>query len=243
MDLRAAIIGGTGVVSAVLREATSPVFVPTPFGIVRARIFSEKKVLFVARHGMDHRQPPHKVAYGALASAMRQLDVSAVFSTGAVGSLRKELPPGTLLVCSDLLDFSGRHVTRFERAVVHTDMTAPFNPSLRQALLVGARREGLDVVDGGVYVCSNGPRYETPAEIAFYRSAGGDVVGMTVGTEAVAMREAGVPYACLAGVTNLAAGLTDSALEHEEVSRAMTSLSKKMLRILLAAIDEVCGDA
>jgi 5'-methylthioadenosine phosphorylase len=243
MEVRGAIIGGTGVASAVLFQATSPVIVPTPFGIVRARILSERKVLFVARHGIDHCVPPHRVAYRALASAMHQLGVPAVFSTGAVGSLRKDLAPGTLIACSDLLDFSGRHVTRFERHVVHTDMTAPFDPSLRRALLSAARREGLDVQDGGVYVCSNGPRYETPAEIAFYRSAGGDVIGMTVGTEAVAMREAGVPYACLAGVTNLAAGLTESTLEHQEVSRAMISLSEKMLRILLAAIDEVCGDA
>lgn len=243
MELRGAIIGGTGVVSAALLEATSPVFVPTPFGVVRARLLREKKVLFLARHGIDHRQPPHRVAYLALASAMQQLGVRAAFSTGAVGSLREDLAPGSLVVCSDVLDFSGRHVTRFERAVVHTDMTTPFDPSLRQALLGAAQRHGFAVTDGGVYVCSNGPRYETPAEIAFYRSAGGDVIGMTVGTEAIAMREAGVPYACLACVTNLAAGLTDSALEHEEVSRAMISLSDTMLRILLTAIDEVSGDA
>lgn len=242
MELRGAVIGGTGVSSAVSLEATSPVLVPTPFGIVRARLWREKRVLFVARHGFDHRLPPHSVAYRALAAAMQDLHAPAVFSTGAVGSLREDLPPGSLAVCSDVLDFSGRNLTMFERDVVHSDMSAPFDPSLRRALVSAARREGIEVTDGGVYVCANGPRYETPAEIAFYRSAGGDVIGMTVGSEAIAMREAGVPYACLAAVTNLAAGLSGSPLEHEEVSQAMAPLVDKMLRIMLTAIDEVCGD-
>lgn len=174
---------------------------------------------------------------------MRDLAAPAVFSTGAVGSLREHLPPGSLVVCSDVLDFTSRRVTLYERDVIHTDMTTPFDSSLRRALLSGARREGIEVVDGGVYVCANGPRYETPAEIAFYRSAGGDIIGMTVGSEAIVMREAGVPYACIAGVTNLAAGLSGSSLDHEEVSQAMEALSDQMIRVMLAAIDEVCGDA
>jgi len=243
MELRGAVIGGTGVVSVVPLDETSPVLIPTEFGLVRARLLRRQRVLFVARHGLDHRQPPHKVSYRALAVAMRQLGVRAVFSTGAVGSLRADLPPGLLVVCSDLLDLSGRNLTMFEHDVVHTDMSAPFDPSLRRALLSAARQEHIEVVDSGVYVCSNGPRYETPAEIALFRRAGGDVVGMTVGSEAVAMREAGVPYACIAGVTNLATGLSDSPLEHEEVSQAMAPLSERMLRIILAAIHEVCGDA
>lgn len=229
--------------SGVSLQETTPVFVPTEFGVVRGRLLKQKRVLFVPRHGLHHRLPPHSIGYRALAVAMRNLAVPAVFSTGAVGSLRESLAPGSLVVCSDMLDFSGRHVTLYDREAVHTEMSASLDPSLRQALLHASHREGIGAVDGGVYVCTNGPRYETPAEIAFYRGAGGDVIGMTVGSEAIAMREAGVPYACLAGVTNLAAGLSASPLEHEEVSRAMGALSKKMLRVILAAINEVCGNA
>src|SRR5436189_62411 len=68
---------------------------------------------------------------------------------------------------------------------------------------------GGEVVAQAVYVNVNGPRYETPAEIRMFVEAGGDVVGMTAGSEAIAMREAGVGYGCLAIITNLAAGLRE----------------------------------
>lgn len=146
-----------------------------------------------------------------MAVGLAQLGAPPCFATAAVGSLRPEWTPGTFVVCSDFLDFSGRNLTIFEDRVEHRDFSEPFTPRLRDALL-GAFPEAKD---GGVYLNLNGPRYETPQEIRTFRTWGADLVGMTGASEAIVMREAGVPYACLAIVTNLASGIAEGPLDHE----------------------------
>jgi len=81
----------------------------------------------------------------------------------------------------------------------------------------------------------DGPRYETPGEIEMLRKLGGDIVGMTAATEAIAFRELGVPYACLAVVTNHAAGMGAAELGHEEVVEVMESAGEKAVRLFLEA--------
>lgn len=230
-----AIIGGTGILTSMPVGDAVPVAVPTAHGLVKGLFLRERNLYFFPRHGGRHETPPHRVSYRGLALAMKSLGVPQVISTGAVGSLCADLPAGSIVVCSDLLDFSGRNQTLYDNTVVHTDISHPFDPAIREALLRSASRLSEKIEERGVYVCVHGPRYETPAEIAFYRQAGGDVIGMTVGSEAVAMREAGIPYACLAGVTNLAAGLAKGALHHDEVVANIGALSKRLLAILFGA--------
>lgn len=193
-----------------------------------------KSVLALSRHSAGHKVPPHKVAYKAMALALQQLGVAACFSTAAVGSLRPEWGCGTLVACSDFIDLTARFPTLYDRTVVHTDFSEPF--SARKYLLSAARELDIDVKDGGVYVCGNGPRYETPEEIRVEQQLGGDVVGMTAASEAIVMREAGVPYACLAIVTNLACGISDMPLNHEEVVEEMQRSGDTALRIISQAI-------
>jgi 5'-methylthioadenosine phosphorylase len=144
-----------------------------------------------------------------------------------------EWEPGTLVACSDLLDLTGRRQTLFSRDVRHTDMTHPF--PARDFLLDAAKAVGEDLVNGGVYLSADGPRYETPQEIKMMATLGGELVGMTAATEAILMREAGVPYACLAIVTNLAAGLSAHELHHGEVEDMMKERGAKVVEILLRA--------
>ncbi|RMG21897.1 MAG: S-methyl-5'-thioadenosine phosphorylase [Armatimonadetes bacterium] len=238
-----AIIGGTGILSSVPVGESLPVCVPTADGLVRGLYLKERRVFFFPRHGGAHKVPPHRVPYRGLALAARMLRVPRVVSTGAVGSLRSDLPAGSIVACSDLLDFSARNLTLYESSVVHTDMTHPFDPALRHAFRKSAEEVSERIEENGVYVCVNGPRYETPAEIAFYRQAGGDVIGMTVGSEAIAMREAGVPYACLACVTNLAAGLSPGSLSHEEVVANMDTLAHRLLTIIFRTLEAMDEDA
>lgn len=238
MRIDAAVIGGTGIGERLLALGGAPVHVPTPLGMVRGRwVEMEGRAVMVAsRHSAGHRVPPHRVRFGALALAMRALGARAVFSTAAVGSLRADWPRGTFAVPDDFLDVTARNATLFDDRVVHTDFSEPFAESARQGLLHGAEAAGVPVHPAGVYVCGNGPRYETPFEIDLYRKAGGDIVGMTAATEAILMREAGVPYACLCVVTNLAAGMESEPLDHEDVVQEMDRAGDQAVRVLAEAV-------
>jgi 5'-methylthioadenosine phosphorylase len=188
----------------------------------------DKSVVIVRRHSIGHKVPPHKVRYGAIADGLRRLGVGRCFSTAAVGSLREDWPVGTLATCTDFLDMTGRGTTLFSRGVRHTDFTTPFESS---GLLCSD-----DVRTPCVYACMNGPRYETPIEVAVLRKLGCDVVGMTVASEATVMREAGIAYGCLAVVTNMGCGLGGGQLSHGEVGDVMSSCGGRIVEILLEAV-------
>lgn len=229
VQIDVALIGGTGIGDRLAALGGTPLHVPTPDGLVRGRLLETRglRLLLLSRHSAGHKVPPHRVPYVAMARAAKSLGVKACLATAAVGSLVREWGPGTLVAPADFLDLTYRNVTLHERTVTHVDFSEPF--SARAALL----QEG--VVDGGVYLGLNGPRYETPAEIVTFRGLGADLVGMTASTEAIAFREAGVPYGLLSIVTNLAAGLSDVPLDHEEVVVEMKRTGARAVEILLEA--------
>lgn len=211
--------------------------VPTSYGIARGKLLQldDKTVFIMSRHGLGHKLPPHRVNYRAMAQALHNLGVRACFGTAAVGSLRKEWGAGTFVLCNDFLDLTGRNLTLFDRKVVHTDFSCPFGVRGSKALQEAADSAGVPL-ERGLYVCGNGPRYETPREIALYAKWGGDLIGMTAATEAILMREAGVDYTCLAIVTNLACGLAETPLSHGEVEDAMGRSAEKAVNLLLSTI-------
>ena len=223
MDL--AIIGGTGLYDPGVLDEPRALVASTPYGT--ASLFvgrrGEHEVAFLARHGTDHGVPPHRVNYRANIWALRQIGVRRIVATAAVGSLRQALPPGHVVLVDQFLDFTrGRPSTFFDGPVQHTDMTEPYCPGLRGRLAQAAERAGVPVTLGGTYVCTEGPRFETPAEIRMFAAMGGDVVGMTGVPEVVLAREAGLHYAAIAIVTNYAAGISPSPLTHEEVVGVMS---------------------
>lgn len=236
-----AVIGGTGIGSRLLALPGEDATIPTERGEVSARLLRREgaRVAVLSRHAAGHRVPPHRVPYGAIALAMKAAGARAVFATAAVGSLRSDRLPGDLILLDDFLDFSGRQVTLFDREIGHTDFSAPFDPGARGALVVEARARGLAIHEVGTYLNLDGPRYETPAEVRLFGSWGCDVVGMTAGSEAIVMREAAVPYACLAVVTNLGTGLSSGPLSHAEVGDVMESRGEAIVALLLAAADRL----
>lgn len=232
------LIGGSGVGHRLEALGGVRVAIPTEVGMVRGRLieFGGKSVLAVQRHSGGHKTPPHMVNYAAFALAAKNLGVKGVIATAAVGSLVPEWTPGTFVFCSDFLDGSCRQTTIFDRTVVHRDFTHPFDPGLRAALLSAADKLGEGVQAEGTYLTLNGPRYETPAEIKMVRGWGADLVGMTASTEAIVMREAEVPYACFAVVTNLAAGISETTLDHSEVLDVMEQRGSTVLKIIETAL-------
>lgn len=232
-----AIIGGTGVGSRLAALGGSPVAVPTESGMLRARklVHDGQTLYLIQRHSGGHKTPPHLVNYKAIARGALALGVSGVIASAAVGCLRADWPVGTFVVCSDFLDFSCRRLTMWDREVEHVDFSTPFDSNVRRAIIEAGGKVGMKMQEQGVYVNLDGPRYETPQEIETIRQLGGDLVGMTAASEAIAFRELGVPYACLAVATNSAAGMGEKELGHEEVVEVMESAGAMAVAVFLEA--------
>jgi 5'-methylthioadenosine phosphorylase len=119
---------------------------------------------------------------------------------------------------------------------VHIDVTEPYSPHLRQLLQSTSDGLNVDLHDGGTYLCAEGPRFETPAEIRLFAQWGADVVGMTGVPEVTLAREANIAYAGVSIVTNLAAGISPQPLTQEEVLSAMKTALPRVVQLFLEAV-------
>lgn len=234
-----AVIGGTGMNDwpglSILRAQP----VGTPYGdpsapLTYGRIYGVD-VIFLPRHGEGHKVPPHLINYRANVWALKDAGVRSVIAIAAVGGIAKAMKPAAVAVPDDVIDYTfGREHTFFDgvRAPLsHVDFSEPYAPRLRQALLKGARRAGVKLVDGGVVGVTQGPRLESPAEIARMRRDGCTMVGMTGMPEAALAREAELDYACLALSVNWAAGLGSGDI-HAEIERTVADGMKKVRAVL-----------
>ena len=251
-----AIIGGTGVD---LRGENSPLsetreeIVTTQHGaaLVTLARFAGRDLVFLHRHANPDSQtksisshlPPHRVNYRANIAALKKLGATAIFASTAVGSLRREWTSGTLVLLDQFIDCTtNRHKTFFDLGAVHIDVTQPYCPALRDLLGASARSLNLDLQDGGTYICANGPRFETAAEIRAYEKWGADVVGMTGVPEATLAREANISYAGVSIIANLAAGISAHPLTQAEVIDAMKIALPRVVELFLHAAREYADD-
>lgn len=195
-------------------------------------------IAFVARHGGDHSIPPNAINYRANIKSLKDLGVESVFAVNVVGSMVADRGPGSLFIVDDFIEFTqARQCTFFDRPgeVTHTDMTSVYDPELRAILIRAAELEGQDVTKTATYVCTDGPRFETPAEIRMFTQLGAHVVGMTGYPEVALAREAGLRYASIAVVSNFAAGTTDEVVEENEIWQALETTKDPVFRILRRA--------
>ena len=240
--IRIAIIGGTGVYDPRILDNIRDITVVTPYGTVLCKKgeYAGKEVAFLPRHGSTHSIPPHLINYRANIWAMKKLGVQNIIATTAVGSLNADMKPGDFVILDQFLDFVKNRVCTFyeggERGVVHVDVTAPYCPQLRQVILQAALAEQIKVHSQGTYVCTDGPRFETPAEIKMYAKLGGDLVGMTNVPEVVLAREAEICYTTISMVTNFAAGISSQPLTHSEVVETMNANTENIKRLIMATI-------
>lgn len=243
-----ALIGGTGLERLPPDWSAEPLRIETRFGVataVRARRGAER-FLFLSRHGETHGLAPHRINYRANIAALVEWGVTRVLATNAVGSLRLDLPPGSFVLLSDFLDFTrARPLSYWDdhpdspAAVVHTDFSEPYCPELRRVLTEAAAALGVPLTPRGVYLCAEGPRFESPAEVRLFAQWGADVVGMTGLPEAVFAREAGLCYAAVAIVTNYAAGLTRERVDHEAHVRRMAADAETVRGLLMEAVQRM----
>ncbi|HEX4843758.1 MAG TPA: S-methyl-5'-thioinosine phosphorylase [Limnobacter sp.] len=226
-----AVIGGSGLSQLPDFEITRRQVQRTPYGepsgaLTMGRL-AGRDIVFLARHGYGHTIAPHQINYRANLWALSQLDIEGIVAVASVGGIRADLKPGQLVVPDQILDYThGRAATFFEgdnEAVQHIDFTWPYDAALRALLCQAADAAGEQVVQGGCYACTQGPRLETAAEIRKLARDGADIVGMTGMPEAALARELDIPYAHLALVVNQAAGVGESAQEisHAQISKTV----------------------
>jgi 5'-methylthioadenosine phosphorylase len=248
--MRVGLIAGSGVEDLYNGAATRLESVATDYGGVGAFVLEtdgDHEVVFLPRHGKGHSIPPHMINYRANIRALEQLGCTCVIATNAVGSLNEQMQPGDFVVCDQFLDFTKQRPLTFydgeDGIVRHVDVTHPYCARVRRALREGCRAAlGEELHPTGVYVCAEGPRFETAAEIEMYRQLGGDVVGMTGVPEAVLAREAGLCYATVCVVSNWAAGVKGDRVSHGEVIEIMERRQADLRCMLREAIARVTDD-
>ncbi len=228
-----AILGGTGLTRLKGLEVLRREVVHTPFGEPSGALtfgkISGKEVIFLARHGYGHTIPPHMVNYRANLWALKYAGVSRVIAVCAVGGIRGDIVPGTLVIPDQVIDYTwSRHHTFFERdlsQVTHIDFTLPYCEEMRQHLVSSANSAGIPVVSGGIYGASQGPRLESAAEINRMEKDGCDMVGMTGMPEIVLAKELELCYATCAVCANHAAGRGPGGIDMKTIEK---NLSKAM---------------
>lgn len=230
------IIGGTGTKSlkenySIIREEE----INTKYGKapkISILDINNNEVAYIPRHSEGHSVPPHKINYRANIEALNIIGVKQVFATNSVGSLDTNIKPGDLLIPNNFIDFThSRESTFFDDEVVHIDCTEPYCENLRQILIKSG-----DVHPYGVYIATEGPRFETGAEIQFYKLIGGKVVGMTGVPEVVLAKEKQMCYSSICAVTNYAASISPNKLTTTEVIDAMKDCEEKLIQIITKSI-------
>ena len=218
-QIKIGLIGGSGLADA-MRAQTDGIRheVETPFGRPSDAIIETTwdglPVFFLSRHGPGHLLGPSQVPFRANIFALKQLGVTHLIASGAVGSLREEFKPRDLVIPDQVIDKTYRRAgTFFEKAAVHVEFAEPFCPVLRRILIdegaakgpglpVGPATSSFKVHGRGCYVCMEGPAFSTRAESLMHRLWGGDLIGMTAMPEAKLAREAEMSYALVALVTD-----------------------------------------
>ncbi|KOT63768.1 MULTISPECIES: S-methyl-5'-thioadenosine phosphorylase [Streptomyces] len=248
-DAEIGVIGGSGFYSFL--DVMTEITVDTPYGAPSDSLFlgevAGRTVAFLPRHGRRHHLPPHRINYRANLWALRSVGVRQVLGPCAVGGLRTEYGPGTLLVPDQLVDRTkAREQTYFDGTplpdgsvpnVVHVPFADPYCPAGRQTVIDAARGRAWEPVDGGTLVVVEGPRFSTRAESRWHAAQGWSVVGMTGHPEAVLARELGLCYTSLTLVTDLDAGTeAGQGVSHAEVLEVFGRNVGRLREVLFDAV-------
>lgn len=202
------IIGGSGVYDIDGLENARWQTIASPWGQPSDQLLTGTlhgvDMVFLPRHGRGHIQTPSSINYRANIDVLKRIGVTDVISVSACGSLKEELPPGTFVMADQFIDRTFAREKSFYGPgfVAHLPMANPVCPRLSGALTLAAREQQISHTQGGTYICMEGPQFSTRAESELYRAWGCSVIGMTGMPEAKLAREAELPYAIIAMVTD-----------------------------------------
>jgi|SRR5215212_4261979 len=240
------IITGSGIYELPLAEGESRV-VESRFGEAEVAVLRIESwtIGSIARHGKDHFHLPHTISYRANLAALKQLGARAVLATTSVGAVDSDIPLGRPLLFDDLF-FPENRLPNGEACTIYTEPgdagrghligSEPFSPNLRRKIELAVRDLGIEATVGGVYAYTNGPRFETRAEIQALKAAGVSAVSQTCGPEAVLAGELGLPYALVGFPVNYATGVTEPEPK-EELDRLLALSARVLPRLVLRAVE------
>ena len=197
--MKIGIIGGSALVGSERFPNLEKKIVATKYG--KVEVLADRSLCFLNRHARG--LPPHMINHRANISVFEKLGIKEVIGISSVGSLKESLAPGTLVVIDDYIQLSG--IQTFNDKELKF-VVPGFSERLRKILIGSARQLGIDFSDKGTYIQTQGPRFETKAEIRMF-SRFADVVGMTLGNEITLAKEKGLDYACMCSVDNYANGI------------------------------------
>ena len=234
------IIGGSGFAELAIFETRAVEYMETRYGSPSSALtfgtIQGHNVVFVARHGPDHTVLPHEINYRANIWALKQAGVNIVVAIATVGGIGEECRPGRILIPDQILDYTHSRLHTFsplDGKVFHIDFTEPYCDALRRAMITSANQADVDVVTSATYAATQGPRFESAAEINRLERDGAHIVGMTGLPEASLARELGMCYATIALVVNYAAGRTGTQINIEEIRYAYEQATANVNQILV----------
>ncbi len=236
------VIGGSGVYNLPGLEHPTWKKVESPWGAPSDELlfgsFEGLDMVFLPRHGRGHVESPTSINYRANIDVMKRAGVTDLISVSAVGSLREDLTPGKFVVVDQFIDRTFAREKSFfgPGLVAHVSMAMPVCPRLSAVAAAAAKADGIDYAMGGTYLCMEGPQFSTLAESMLYRSWGCAVVGMTAMPEAKLAREAELPYALIAMVTDYDCWHPVEADVSVEAVLKVLAANTKNARTLVAAI-------
>jgi 5'-methylthioadenosine phosphorylase len=233
-------MGKLGIISGTLALQGKGIFgelteelVETDFGT--ALVLHSPQLALIPRHGKDPRRHilPHRINHAANLTALKALGVDEVIGINSTGSLKEALKPGAIVIPDDYILLYGGP-TILDSKPVH--ITPVLHDGIRQKAIDAARLSGIDIVDGGIYWQTKGPRLETRAEIALM-SRFADIVGMTMAGEAVIAQELEIPYASICSVDNFAHGIGGQKLTLKSILEHARSNTEAVVRIILKYLE------
>lgn len=240
------ILGGTGLYEIDGLQIEEELAVETPFGFPSAPVvlgmLQGRRVAFLPRHGVDHTLLPSEVNYRANIFALKKIGVRTLLSVSAVGSLRENIQPGSLVIPDQYIDFTkGQRDTSFFGCglIAHVSTAAPVCSQLSAAIAGLTTEAAQNIKTLSTYVCVEGPRLGTKAESHMFRDIGADIVGMTNVPEAFLAREAQICYASLCVVTDYDAWHDAVAVQSSVTS--ILALYKESLNRIKTILKAFCS--
>ena len=245
------IIGGSGLDNPIILAEAQDVLVSTPYGEPSSPLKVGKiqgiPVILLARHGREHTITPTFVNNRANIWALKEQGCTHILATTAVGSLRREIERGDVVVLDQFIDFTKyRKNTFYEEfepgKAKHTPMAKPFSEEVRDKLIIAAQELNLKYHGKGTVITIEGPRFSTKAESKMFHSWGADVINMSIAPEAILANELGIPYAAIAMSTDYDCLFDDlEPVTWEAILKVFDENVGKVTQLLLRTVEKVGG--
>lgn len=222
----AGIIGGTGLEN--FMKTSQEKIIQTKYGKVFAKV--KQDIVFINRHGKGNKTPPHRINHKANISAFEKLKVKGILGICSVGSLKKEIPPRSMVIPHDYINF---HPPTFLKSRTH--ITPELDQGLREKIIQTAQELKMEIIPQGIYFQSIGPRLETKAEVQMLKKFA-DVVGMTLASEATLCKELKIPYAGICQVDNYAHGVKKEELDFQKIMEKAKGNRENLVKLLRGVV-------